>query len=73
MLLRKGVYPYEYMDYWEKFNKTTLPKKEEFYSNLNIEDIIDADYAHTKRVSEGFEIKSLGEYLDFILKTMCYF
>ena len=38
------------MDYWEKFNKTTLPKKEEFYSNLNIEDIIDADYAHTKRV-----------------------
>ena len=38
------------MDYWKKFNKTTLPKKEEFYSNLNIEDIIDADYAHTKRV-----------------------
>ena len=56
LLLRKGVYPYEYMDYWEKFNKTTLPKKEEFYSNLNIEDIIDADYAHVKRVSKGFEI-----------------
>ena len=48
MLLRKGVYPYEYMDYWEKFNETTLPKKEEFYSNLNIEDITNAHYAHTK-------------------------
>ena len=43
MLLRKGVYPYEYMDDWEKFNETTLPEKEEFYSNLNMEDITDAD------------------------------
>ena len=34
LLLRKGVYPYEYMDDWEKFNETTLPEKEEFYSNL---------------------------------------
>ena len=34
-LLRKGVYPYEYMDDWEKFNKTALPEKEEFYRNLN--------------------------------------
>ena len=42
-LLRKGVYPYEYMEEWEKFNEAALPKKEEFYSNLNIEDITDAD------------------------------
>ena len=27
------------MDEWEKFNETSLPEKEEFYSNLNIEDI----------------------------------
>ena len=44
MLLRKGVYPYEYMDDWEKFNETTLPEKEKFYSNLNMEDITDEDY-----------------------------
>ena len=39
LLLRKGVYPYEYMDDWKKFNETTLPEKEEFYSNLNLEKI----------------------------------
>ena len=36
LLLRKGVYPYEYMDSWERFNETSLPNKEDFYSNLNI-------------------------------------
>ena len=34
LLLRKGVYPYGYMDDWEKFNETTLPEKGKFYSNL---------------------------------------
>ena len=43
LLLRKGVYPFEYMDDWEKFNDTLLPKKEDFYSNLNLEDITKAD------------------------------
>ena len=36
------------MDDWEKFNKTPLPEKEDFYSNLNMKDIIDADYTHQK-------------------------
>ena len=49
-MLRKGVYPDEYMDDWEMFNETTLPKNEEFYSNLNMEEIMDADYMHGKRV-----------------------
>ena len=39
LLLRKGVYPYEYMDNWEGFNETSLPSKESFYSNLNMENI----------------------------------
>ena len=50
MLLRKGVYPYEHMDDWEKFNETTSLEKEEFYSNLNMENIIDTNYTHAKRV-----------------------
>ena len=43
-LLRKDVYPYKYMDEWEKFNETSLAEKEEFYSQLNMEDITDAYY-----------------------------
>ena len=43
LLLRKGVYPYEYMDNWERFNETLLPNKEAFYSNLNMENITDTD------------------------------
>ena len=57
LLLRKSVYPYEYMDDWEKFNEASLPEKEHFYSHLNMEDITDADYAHAKRVCNDFEIK----------------
>ena len=44
LLLRKGVYPYEYMDNWERFNETSLPNKESFYSNLNMENIDNIDY-----------------------------
>ena len=44
--MQKGVYPYEYMDNWEKINEASVPEKEEFYSHLNMEDITDADYAH---------------------------
>ena len=56
-MLQKGVYPYKYINDWEKFNETSLPEKEDFYSHLNMEDIIDADYAQAKRVSKDFEIK----------------
>ena len=48
LLLRKGVYPDEYMDDWEKFNETTLPENEEFYSSLNMEDVTSADYIMQK-------------------------
>ena len=55
------------MDDWKKFNETTLPEKEEFYNNLNMEDITNADYMHVKRVCIDFKIKNLGEYHDTVL------
>ena len=62
LLLRKGVYPYEYMDSWEKFNETSLPSKKDFYSNLNMENIDDIDYRHGKNVFKGFKLENLGDY-----------
>ena len=69
LLLRKGIYPYEYMDSWEKFDETTLPPKEAFYSNLNLEDISDEDYAHAQKVWDVLEIKKLGEYHNLYAQT----
>ena len=69
LLLQKGDYPYQYMNDWEKFNTTSLPEKEDFYSHLNMEDITDADYAHPKRVCKNFEIKKLEEYHNLYVKS----
>ena len=66
--LRKGIYPYEYIDSWEKFDETALPSKEAFYSNLNLEHISDKDYVHTQKVWDVFKIKNLGEYHDLYVK-----
>ena len=64
-MLRKGVYPYEHIDDWVKLNETILLEKEEFYSNVNMEDITDADYIHVKWVLKEFKIKNFGEFHDF--------
>ena len=68
-LLRKGVYPYEYMDSWEKFDENTLPPKKAFYSNLNLEDIGDENYAHAQKVWNVFEINNLGDYHDLYVQS----
>ena len=65
LLFRKGVYPYEYMDRWEKINETLLPNKEYF----NKEDITDEDYAHGQKVWNTFEIKNLGKYHDLYVQS----
>ena len=64
LLLIKGVYPYEYMDSWERFNETSLPSKEDFYSNLNMENIDDLDYRHGNN-----ELENLGEYHDLYVQS----
>ena len=69
LLLRKGVYPYEYMDDWKKLNETSLPEKVGFYSHLTMKDITDADYTRAKRFCKDFEIKNLGEYDDFYFQS----
>ena len=69
LLLRKGVYPYEYMDSWQRFGETSLPDKEAFYSNLNMEYITNVDYRHGKTVFEYLINKNLGDYHGFYVQS----
>ena len=67
-MLRKGVYPYEYVDNWERFNETSFPSKKDFHSNLNMEDIDDIDYRHGNNVFKGFKLENLGDYHDLYVQ-----
>ena len=69
LLLRKGVFPYKYMDNWERFKETSLPNKESFYSNLNMENIDDIDYRHGNNVFKIFKLKNLGEYHNLYVQS----
>ena len=69
LLLRKGVYPYEYMDSWVRSNETSFPDKEAFYSNLNMEDITDVDHRHANKVFKKFKLKNLGDHNDLHVKS----
>ena len=68
LLQRKGVYPYEYMYSWEKFNETLRLPKEAYYSKLNEEGISDANYAHVQKIWEILELKKQGEYHDLYVQ-----
>ena len=69
MLLRKGVYPYEYMDGWDKFNETSIPNKESFYSNLTMENIPETDYIHANNVFKTFKLNNLGDYYNLYVQS----
>ena len=69
LILKKGVYPYEYMDNFEKFHETQLPEMENFYSTLTEVNISDDEYNHAQNVWNKFNIQNLGEYHDLYLKT----
>ena len=69
LLIRKGIYPYECMDSWDKFKEMSLPSIEKFYSNLNMSGVSDGDYQHACRVWREFGIRNMGEYHDLYLRT----
>ncbi|CAH3155093.1 unnamed protein product, partial [Porites evermanni] len=69
LLTRKGVYPYDYVSSLNKLSETQLPPKEEFYSQLNDEDISDEDYQHAIKVWNTFECKTIRDYHNLYLKS----
>ena len=73
LLLRKGIYPYEYTDSWERFNEESLPDKESFYSELYKENITDKEYEHAQKVWKVFKIKDLGQYHVFMFRAILHY
>ena len=69
LLMRKGVYPYDYVDSLDKLSETRLPSKEAFYSKLNKAHISDEDYEHALKVWRSFDCKTMRDYHDLYLKS----
>ena len=69
LMTKKGVYPYDYMDSFEKFEDDKLPKKEDFFSIMNNEHITDEEYQHAQNVWDEFGLSSMGGYHDLYLKS----
>ena len=69
LMKQKGIYPYDYMDSFNRFNETQLPNKQDFYSILNNEHISDEQYMHAQNVWNTFNIKTMGDYHDLYLKS----
>ena len=69
LLLRKGVYPYDYMDCWERFNETVLPDIKEFYNSLYQENITVKDHEHAQNLWNTFNIKNMGNYHDLYVQA----
>ena len=69
LLIQKGIYPYEYMDSWDRFKETSLPSIERFYSNLNMSEVSDTDYEHACSIWRECGIRNMGEYHDLYLRT----
>jgi len=69
LLLRKGVYPYEYLESFSTFDEVELPPIEQFYSSLTDSDISPSDYEHAKQVFDRFQCRHLGDYHNLYLKS----
>ena len=46
-----------------------MPEKEDFHSNLNMENVLDSDNNHSIRICDDLEIKNLGKYYNLYLKS----
>lgn len=69
LVLRKGVFPYSWLDSKEKFSQCELPLKNAFYNDLTGDHITDLEYEHAQNVFRAFNCRNMGDYSDIYLKT----
>ena len=70
LLLRKGVYPYDWVDDWKKLEEPNLPSQESFFNKLRNETCSMEDYSHAKAVWEKFNCTKFLDYMEIYLKCM---
>ena len=68
LLLRKGVYAYDYMDSFERFNETSLPPREAFYNTLTESDISEEDYEYALKIWKAFECETIHDFHTLYMK-----
>ena len=56
----------------KKFNETSIPPKEAFYRELNLEDITDEDYTHVQKMWDVFETKIAASIMTYMFKVIRY-
>ena len=69
ILIKKGIYPYEYMDSFDRFNESKLPEIKDFYSTMKGSTVSEKEYNHAQNVWNELKIKNLKEWHDLYLKT----
>ena len=69
LLMRKGIYPYEYTDTWDRFTEPKLPSNKAFYSKLSDAHISDEGFTHAQKVWATFGCKTPGDYSDLYCRT----
>jgi hypothetical protein len=69
LLLRKGVFPYEYMTSACRMTERTLPPKGYFYSKLTDEHISQDDNDYAQKIWQTFDMQTMQDYHDLYLQT----
>ena len=69
LMRSKGIYPYEYMDSFDRFTEMKLPEMEKFYSTLTEKNISKEEYEHAQHVFKHFNMTNLQDYHNFYLLT----
>ena len=69
LLLRKQVFPYNYLDSWERLEERGLPSRDKFYSDLTEEHISQSDYEHAQTMWNTAQMQTLGDMCEFYVMT----
>lgn len=69
LLMRKGVFPHDFLTSSDVFEEIELPEKKVYYNKLNDSEVTDADYQYAQTVWQTFNMKTFGEYHDLYLKS----